>query len=635
MNDDNKHNHDSASKPRRAKNDAPAKAPEHKAPEQGDRIAKVMARAGLCSRRDAESWIAEGRVSVNGAVLTSAALNVTAEDRVKVDGRPLATRERTRLFLFHKPRGLVTTDRDPEGRSTVFDYIAEKFPNLPRLMSVGRLDINTEGLLLLTNDGGLSRVLELPATGWLRRYRARANGETDQTQLDTLSRGVTIDGVEYAGVDAKLDRVQGANVWISLGLREGKNREVKRLLEHVGLAVNRLIRLSYGPFQLGELDEGAVEEVKTRILADQLGEALAAQANVDLDGPVFDREPEPEPERERPSRRDDKRGARSGARDDRAARPRREGYARTESYAGKREGAKKPAGPREKIEPRKHVSALRDERASAEKGPRRRTERAATEDRNGRKVAVERVSSVASSRAAPASRNARRFRDERDGVAEDAPRQPRGPANDQSRGGGRDRHQRAAEAGETGAAKVFRRGPREEGGRDAPRSFEKRPYEKRGERPDGPRKFDGAKKFEGKREFSRPEGRGGERPASGGRFERGDSPRSEGRSFGGDRPARSEGRSFAGKPAGERPAGGRSFGDKPAGGRSFGDRPASGRSFGDKPAGGKSFGDRPGGKSFGGKPGGRPFGGKPSGGRPTGGRPAGERPSGGGKPRGR
>ena len=632
MNDDNNHNHDSAEKPRRAKTVAKKPLAEAaKAPEHGDRIAKVMARAGLCSRRDAEIWITEGRVAVNGAVLTSAALNVTAEDRVTVDGRPLATRERTRLFLFHKPRGLVTTDRDPEGRSTVFDYIAEKFPNLPRLMSVGRLDINTEGLLLLTNDGGLSRVLELPATGWLRRYRARANGETDQTKLDTLSRGVTIDGVEYAGVDAKLDRVQGANVWISLGLREGKNREVKRLLEHVGLAVNRLIRLSYGPFQLGELDEGAVEEVKTRILADQLGEALAAQANVDLDGPVFDREPEVEPER--PSRRDDKRGARSGARDDRAARPRTE---RTEGFAGKREGDKreprKSAGPREKIEPRKHVSALRDERASAEKGPRRRTERAATEDRNGRKVAVERVSSVVRSREAPASRNARRFRDERDGVAEDAPRQPRGPANDQSRGGGRDRHQRAAEAGETGAAKVFRRGPRDEAGRDAPRTFEKRPYEKRSERPDGPRKFEAAKKFEGKREFSRPEGRGGERPASGGRFERGDSPRSEGRSFGGDRP-RTEGRSFAG----DRPARteGRSFPGKPAG-----ERPAGGRSFGDKPAGGRSFGDRPAGKSFGGKPGGRPFGGKPSGdrpsgGRPTGGKPAGGKPSGGGKPRGR
>ncbi len=189
---------------------------------EGERIAKVMARAGLCSRRDAEDWIAAGRVAVNGKVLESAALNVTEDDTVLVDGKPLATRERTRLFLFHKPRGLVTTDRDPEGRATVFDYIADNNPDLPRLMSVGRLDINTEGLLLLTNDGGLARVLELPSTGWLRRYRARANGATDQARLDTLKDGVTIDGIDYAGVEAKLDRVQGANVWITLGLREGQ-----------------------------------------------------------------------------------------------------------------------------------------------------------------------------------------------------------------------------------------------------------------------------------------------------------------------------------------------------------------------------------------------------------------------------
>ncbi len=216
----------------------PFKKPlEDESAHEGERIAKVMARAGLCSRRDAEAWILEGRVSVNGEKLASAARNVTDGDRVTVDGRPLATRERTRLFLFHKPRGLVTTDRDPEGRPTVFDYIAEKFPALPRLMSVGRLDINTEGLLLLTNDGGLARVLELPSTGWMRRYRARANGKTDQAQLDTLSKGVTIEGVDYAGVDARLDRVQGANVWITLSLREGKNREVKRLLEHLMLAL--------------------------------------------------------------------------------------------------------------------------------------------------------------------------------------------------------------------------------------------------------------------------------------------------------------------------------------------------------------------------------------------------------------
>jgi 23S rRNA pseudouridine2605 synthase len=358
---------------------------------EGERIAKVMARAGLCSRRDAEDWIAAGRVSVNGKVLASAALNVTENDKVFVDGKPLGLRERTRLFLFHKPRGLVTTDRDPEGRATVFDYIAEHNPDLPRLMSVGRLDINTEGLLLLTNDGGLARVLELPATGWLRRYRARANGETDQARLDRLARGVTIDGIDYAGVEAKLDRVQGANVWITLGLREGKNREVKKLLEHLGLAVNRLIRVSYGPFQLGELPEGTVEEVRTRVLADQLGEKLAAEAGVDFDGPVIDRTPEPEISPAKPPR------------PPRAAEKVRPHRAAPDEARGT-----------QKAGPRKHVSALRDDRAKAEKGPRRRIETSATADRNGRAVKVERVS-VARKPEAPAdSRNARRFRAERE-----------------------------------------------------------------------------------------------------------------------------------------------------------------------------------------------------------------------------
>src|SRR5579863_7869269 len=239
---------------KRAMNDDEAEAavPEVRA---GQRIAKVMARAGVCSRRDAEAWIAEGRVSVNGAVLTSPAFNVTEADDVRVDGKPLAAPERTRLFLFNKPRGLVTTARDPEGRPTIFENLPE---DLPRLVAVGRLDINTEGLMLLTNDGGLARVLELPATGWLRRYRVRAHGEIAQELLNPLSEGITIDGVDYAGIEAALDRAQGANVWMTMGLREGKNREIKKVLEHLGLAVNRLIRVSFGPFQLGDLEEGAV-----------------------------------------------------------------------------------------------------------------------------------------------------------------------------------------------------------------------------------------------------------------------------------------------------------------------------------------------------------------------------------------
>src|SRR5947209_18847857 len=211
---------------------------------RGERIAKVMARAGLCSRRDAEAWIAAGRVAVNGRVLTSPALNVTEQDEIAVDGKPLAAPERTRLFLFNKPTGLVTTERDPEARQTVFAYVAKRFPELPRLVSVGRLDINTEGLLLLTNDGGLARILELPTTGWIRRYRVRANGQTDETALNQLRRGVTVDGIAYAPAEVALDRAQGANVWLTLGLREGKNREVKRPLEHIGLPANLLILLT-------------------------------------------------------------------------------------------------------------------------------------------------------------------------------------------------------------------------------------------------------------------------------------------------------------------------------------------------------------------------------------------------------
>ncbi|MGQ0446451.1 MAG: pseudouridine synthase, partial [Beijerinckiaceae bacterium] len=250
------------------------------------RVAKLMARAGLCSRREAEAWIAQGRVARNGAPLTNPAINITRDDKITVDGAPLASRDRTRLFLFHKPRGLVATARDPQGRPTIFDYLRQHWPDGPRVVSIGRLDINSEGLLLLTNDGGLARVLELPATGWVRRYRVRANGETDQARLDRLGEGLTLEGVKYAGIEATLDRVQGANCWLTMALREGKNREIKRVLEHAGLQVNRLIRLSFGPFQLGELAPGAVEEVRTRVLREQLGPMLAKAAGADFSSPV-------------------------------------------------------------------------------------------------------------------------------------------------------------------------------------------------------------------------------------------------------------------------------------------------------------------------------------------------------------
>jgi 23S rRNA pseudouridine2605 synthase len=258
---------------------------EPKPKKAGERIAKVVSRAGLASRRDAEEWIVQGRVTVNGRVINSPALDITSRDVITVDGKPLPERERTRLFMFHKPRGLMTTHADPEGRPTVFDNLPE---GLPRLISIGRLDFNTEGLLLLTNDGGLARVLELPDTGWLRRYRVRAHGEVTQDQLDALKKGVEVDGVKYGSIDAQLERDQGANVWLVFAIREGKNREVRNVMAHLGLEVNRLIRVSYGPFQLGELAEGQVEEVKTRVLREQLGEKVAALAGAEFARPMPD-----------------------------------------------------------------------------------------------------------------------------------------------------------------------------------------------------------------------------------------------------------------------------------------------------------------------------------------------------------
>ncbi len=233
-------------------------------------MAKVIARAGLCSRREAERWIAEGRVEVGGRVLDSAALNVLPTDDVFVDGERLPAPGPPRLWRYHKPAGLVTTRRDPQGRPTVFDALPEE---CQRLSAIGRLDIASEGLLLLTNDGGLKRHLELPATGWVRRYRARVFGHVEPAKLARLAKGTTIGGVRYGAIEAKLERRTGSNAWLTVSLREGKNREVRRVLEHLGLKVSRLIRTAYGPFQLGHMEPGAVDSVPKRVLMDQLGDA--------------------------------------------------------------------------------------------------------------------------------------------------------------------------------------------------------------------------------------------------------------------------------------------------------------------------------------------------------------------------
>lgn len=235
---------------------------------KGERIAKVIARSGRASRREAERLIEAGRVAVNGKIIERAALNVTPKDKISVDGQPLDAPEPPRVWLYHKPRGRVTTARDEQGRTTIFDDLPG---DMPRVMSVGRLDLNSEGLLLLTNDGAVKRKLELPSTGWLRRYRVRVNGRPTDATFDPLRQGLDLDGERFQPMTVVLDRQQGANAWVTVSLREGKNREIRRAMEAVGLTVNRLIRVSYGPFQLGQLKSGAVEEVRPRILRDQLG----------------------------------------------------------------------------------------------------------------------------------------------------------------------------------------------------------------------------------------------------------------------------------------------------------------------------------------------------------------------------
>lgn len=265
---------------------------------RGERIAKYLARAGIASRRDAEKLIADGKVKLNGKVVATPATFVAPGDRISVEGKQVAAPERTRLFRYHKPDGLVTTHRDPQGRPTVFEKLP---PGLPRVVSIGRLDLTSEGLLLLTNDGALARRLELPTNGWLRRYRVRVHGAVDERQLAYLSRGITIEGVAYGPIEAGLDSRQGANAWLTVSLKEGKNREIRRVMAHLGLQVTRLIRMAYGPFQLGALPRGGVEEVHPRILRDQLGIGEKPQRRRAAAEPAPE-SPPPEPKPTGPSR---------------------------------------------------------------------------------------------------------------------------------------------------------------------------------------------------------------------------------------------------------------------------------------------------------------------------------------------
>lgn len=486
----------------------------------GERLAKVIARAGVCSRREAESWITAGRISVNGSPVKTPAFNVIESDTIAVDGKPIARRQPTQLWLYHKPAGLMVTEKDPEGRATVFEEFERL--GLPRVLTVGRLDYNTEGLLLLTNDGGLKRTLELPATGWVRRYRVRAFGSVTQEQLDGLADGMTVEGVDYGPIEAVLDSTAGSNVWLTVSLREGKNREVRNVLGALGLEVNRLIRLSYGPFQLGDLPSGAVEKVKTRILKDQLGKRLTEAAGADFDSPV-DEEPG-QPRRRTPQRED--------------SRP-----TERDRFGGlrKRPDFKRP----ERREEAPRTVHFDDGRPSQSFVPSGRGKR--DEDGPGDKR--------------PGGFKAKRF-DRDDKSFSDRPRKP-GRSFDRGARDGEDRPRRFEKS--EGGDRPFRKDTGRPMAKRGPSDRGDRPFGDRPPRRDGDRPFSNGPRREGAggdRPFSkgpRREGAGGDRPFSKG-------PRREG--AGGDRP-------FSKGPRREGTGGDRPFSKGPRRESGNGDRPFS------------------------------------------------------------
>ncbi|NTA36174.1 pseudouridine synthase [Agrobacterium salinitolerans] len=560
-----------------------APAPETVGGSKPERISKIMARAGVASRRDVERMIMEGRVSLNGVKLDTPVVNATLSDKIEVDGMPIRGAERTRLWLYHKPAGLVTTNSDPEGRPTVFDNLPGE---LPRVLSIGRLDINTEGLLLLTNDGGLSRVLELPTTGWLRRYRVRAHGEVDQAALDKLKEGIAVDGVLYGAIDATLDRTQGHNVWISMGLREGKNREIKNVLGALGLEVNRLIRVSYGPFQLGDLPEGKVLEVRGRMLRDQLGPRLIEQAGANFDAPIYNAPVEDE-EDDTPKRPVKSEWAKSDAPE---GKPRFEKSGKSEDRREKALGrldtkrGDKPAGKFGSKPAGKFAAKGRSEDEGDDRRPRQ-------------PAGTSRTANVWMAPGARPTRDGKERKSSARAEAENLFKKP--SAQDEAR---RNVVRHADAEGEW----IRSDSPREEeGGRgrgDRPRgekSFGDRPA--RGGKPFGDRPFRDKPREEGDRPRSdRPRGE----KSFGDRTARGEKP------FG-DRPFRDRPREEGDRPRGERPAGDKPRGGKPGGKPGFG-KPSFGKSGERSGFSGKSKG--PGGPG-GGKPGGKGPGGKPSGGR--------------------
>jgi 23S rRNA pseudouridine2605 synthase len=632
----------------------------------GDRLAKVIARSGLCSRRDAEGWIKDGRVTVNNKKVLTPAFNVSDSDKIKVDGEPLAARQGTRVWLYHKPAGLVVTEKDPEGRPTIFEALDEK--GLPRVVSIGRLDINTEGLLLVTNDGGLKRVLELPATGWLRRYRVRAFGSVTQEQLNALKDGIEFDGVQYGPIDAQLERAQGSNTWMVLSLREGKNREVKNVLAALGLQVNRLIRVSYGPFQLGDLPEGAIETVPARVLRDQLGRRLADEAGADFDSEM------PEVAAQKKPVNPKLRAAAPGKTLDRDG-PRR---TRDKNFRFEDDETEALAAAARDAAPRQDRPGRAPKRAPAEARPERERDIRVVHFDDGtegehevkyQRPAGEKRWDPDDSSAANFGRPAHhdpKARKPREEGAEDRPRKSFGdkPAGDRAARPGADRkfgdrqprdgdrkfgdkpfgakkftdkpgfgnRGRARAAGEGDDArparksfgdKPFNRGPREDGDRPARKfgdkpAFGKKPYAPRGDAGDRPsRPFGDKKPYAPRGDGDRPARTytAGTKPAYGDKKPY--TPRTDG-----DRPART----YAGTkpPYGDK----KPYGTRPP--REGGDRPARTYSAGTKPA----YSDRPGSKPYAGKPGGKPYAGKPGGARPAGGaRPGGDKPRGPRKPR--